>query len=179
MHPKGYDYSQAGAYFVTICIHSRQCLFGDAADGRMALNQAGWLVQQTWEQLPGRFPSVALDTFVVMPNHIHGVIAISGCPVGAGLALPGEPTGAAVQGTASSTPTLGDVIRAFKSVSAIQVNRLLSRSGQPLWQRNYYEHIIREEDDLGRIRQYILDNPVKWPEDTEHPQHLATSQGQN
>jgi REP element-mobilizing transposase RayT len=104
-----------------------------------------------------------------MPNHIHGVITI----VGAGLALPWVRQGAAGQGAASSAPTLGDVMRAFKSISAVHVNRLLSRSGQPLWQRNYYERVIRDEDELGRIRQYILDNPAKWTEDTEHPQYPA------
>ena len=169
---KDYDYSQAGAYFVTVCTHSRQCLFGDVADGQMVLSEAGRLVQQTWQHLPTRFPSVALDTSVVMPNHIHGVITI----VGAGLALPWVGQGAAGQGAASSAPTLGDVMRAFKSISAVQVNRLLSRSGQPLWQRNYYERIIRDEDELGSIRQYILDNPAKWPEDTEHPQHQARAE---
>ncbi|HLF04721.1 MAG TPA: hypothetical protein VI855_05840, partial [Dehalococcoidia bacterium] len=99
---KDYDYSQAGAYFVTVCTHSRQCLFGDVADGQMVLSEAGRLVQQTWQHLPTRFPSVALDTSVVMPNHIHGVITI----VGAGLALPWVGQGAAGQGAASSAPTL-------------------------------------------------------------------------
>ena len=155
---KGYDYSQAGAYFVTVCTEGRQCLFGDVIDERMKLNEAGRMVQQTWENLPTRFSSVTLDTFMVMPNHVHGIIAIVGA----------EPN----RGAASSAPTLGDIIRAFKSISAIRVNRLLARSGQPLWQRNYYEHIVCDEAELDRVRQYILDNPAKWPEDKENPKNL-------
>ena len=155
---KGYDYSQAGAYFVTVCTEGRQCLFGDVIDERMKLNEAGRMVQQTWEHLPTRFSSVTLDTFMVMPNHVHGIIAI----------VEAEPN----RGAASSAPTLGDIIRAFKSISAIRVNRLLARSGQPLWQRNYYEHIVCDEAELDRVRQYILDNPAKWPEDKENPQSL-------
>ena len=155
---KGYDYSQAGAYFVIVCTEGRQCLFGDVIDERMKLNEAGRMVQQTWENLPTRFSSVTLDTFMVMPNHVHGIIAIVGA----------EPN----RGAASSPPTLGDIKRAFKSISAIRVNRLLARAGQPLWQRNYYEHIVCDEAELDRVRQYILDNPAKWSEDKENPQNL-------
>ena len=153
---KGYDYSQAGAYFVTVCTEGRQCLFGDVIDERMKLNEAGRMVQQTWENLPTRFSSVTLDTLMVMPNHVHGIIAIVGA----------EPN----RGAAGSPPTLGDIIRAFKSISAIRVNRLLARSGQPLWQRNYYEHIIRDEDEMNRIRQYVEDNPARWEMDEYHYQ---------
>jgi REP element-mobilizing transposase RayT len=138
-------------YFVTVCAEQRLCQFGDVVDGCMQLNEVGRRVQQTWEDLPIRFSSIALDTFVVMPNHIHGIIAI------------------VAEGAASSAPTLGKIMRAFKSISTIEVNRLLSRTGQPLWQRNYYEPIIRNDDGLDRIRQYILDNPVNWPEDEENP----------
>jgi putative transposase len=183
---KGYDYAQDGAYYVTICAQHRLCLFGDIVDGKIRLNTAGSAVQVAWNELPRRFARLELDTFVVMPNHIHGIAAF----VGAGLALPGEkraasstPTrGDAVggmvggarmlgdvgKGAASGAPTLGDVIRAFKSLSAIHVNRLLMRSG-PLWQRNYYEHIIRDEDELNRIREYITHNPMQWELDRENP----------
>jgi REP element-mobilizing transposase RayT len=197
---KGYDYAQDGAYYVTICTQNRLCLFGDIVDGTIRLNAAGSAVQVVWNELPLRFARLELDTFVVMPNHIHGIAAF----VGAGLALPGEkgaasstPTrgdvvggmvggarmlGDVGKGAASSTPTrgdvvggmvggaptLGDVIRAFKSLSAIHVNRLLMRSG-PLWQRNYYEHVIRDEDELNRIRDYITNNPMQWGLDRENP----------
>ena len=105
-----------------------------------------------WHDLPARFPTVALDEFTVMPNHIHGIIFL--------------------MGAASSAPTLGKVIRAFKSISAIEANKALNRSGQPFWQRSYYEHIIRDEDELHALRQYIRDNPLKWDEDPDNPSNL-------
>jgi REP element-mobilizing transposase RayT len=163
---KGYEYSRTGAYFMTICVKNRECLFGGIFDGRMVLNDAGKIIERVWEDLPARFPSVELDAFALMPNPVHGIIAIRNGPVGAGLALPDK------QGAASSAPTLGDVVRTFKSISAIRVNRLLSGSGQPLWQRSYYEHIIRDDGELNRTREYIQDNPVNWSKDENHPDRL-------
>jgi len=161
---KGYDYSQTGYYFVTICTRNRECVFSDVVDGKMKLSRIGQLVQIAWNDLLERFHNLELDEFAVMPNHVHGIIII----VEAGLALPN-------QGAASSAPTkdistrLGDVVRAFKSVSAINVNRFLSRLGVPLWQRNYYEHIIRNEESLNRVREYIETNPLHWELDRENP----------
>ncbi len=100
--------------------------------------------------MPLRFALIELDAFVVMPNHVHGIIVIS-------------------QGAASSAPTLGLIMRAFKSISAVACNRELVRADVPFWQRNYYERIIRDADDLNRIRQYIADNPARWAEDPENP----------
>jgi putative transposase len=114
---KDYDYSQEGAYFVTICAKNRECLFGQIVDTTMRLNQSG------------------------------------------------KPE----KGAASGAPTLGDVVRTFKSISAILLNRRLSRTGRPLWQRNYYEHIIRNERSLNAIRNYILNNPIRWSDDPENP----------
>jgi REP element-mobilizing transposase RayT len=159
---RGYEYSRTGPYFVTICVKNRECLFGDIVEGRMVSNGAGGIIERVWENLPARFPSIKLDAFSLMPNHVHGIIAI----VGAGLALPDK------QGAASSAPTLGDVVRTFKSISTIRVNRLLSRSGRPLWQRNYYEHIIRNDDELNRNREYIQGNPANWSRDENHPDML-------
>jgi hypothetical protein len=107
---------------------------------------------------------IELDAFVLMPNHVHGILVL----IGAGLALP-------VEGAASSAPTgtesitVGNVLRAFKSITAIAVNRLSSRSGKPFWQRNYYEHVIRNEESLNRIREYIATNPLRWELDRENP----------
>ncbi len=155
---RGYDYSQAGAYFVTICAKNREFVFGKIIDTEMRLNDTGRIVQECWNDLPSRFAGIELDAFVTMPNHIHGIIII----VGARLALPKA-------GAASSAPTLGDIIRAFKSISAINVNRMLSRSGQSLWQRNYYEHVIRNEKSLNKIHEYIIHNPLRWSLDRENP----------
>jgi len=172
----GFDYSGEGAYFVTICTRNRECLFGAVVDGEMRLNNVGRVVQMIWGGLSDRFPTIELDTFVVLPNHVHGTLVVGAAlappkrrKVGAALALP-------VGGAASSAPTrsasttLGTVVRAFKSISAIGVNRLLSRSGQPLWQRSYYEHIIRTEESLNRIREYIATNPLRWQLDRENPE---------
>ncbi len=165
-----YDYAQAGAYFVTICIYEHACLLGDIINGEMRMNAAGQLVADTWTHLPVRFPCIELDAFVVMPNHLHGVLVLSDPPatVGAGLALPNNASDFKKQGTPRSAPTLADVVGAFKSISAIACNRLLNRSGCPFWQRNYYEHVIRHEKDLERIREYIENNPGRWAEDKEN-----------
>jgi REP element-mobilizing transposase RayT len=199
----GYDYSQPGYYFITVCTHDRECLFGEVRNAEMVLSEAGRAVRSVWTNLPNRFPGIDLDEFVVMPNHVHGILVIanpSGAPtrpgapappgtstppgmsrslVGAGLALPVAPPwparGVGQAGRASPAPTdgrrmrLGDVVGAFKSLSAVVVNRLLARSGQPLWQRNYFEHVVRGDAELQRIRQYVVDNPAKWAEDRENP----------
>ncbi len=159
---RGYDYTQAGLYFLTICAYRRQCLFGKIRNGKMLLNEAGRIVRGVWQALPARFPSVSLDTWVVMPNHLHAIIVLQG----AGFTP--------MKGAASSAPTpgrvaLGSIARAFKSLSAIQVNRKLGRTGSPLWQRNYYEHVIRRGADLDDIRRYIAENPSRWAEDPENP----------
>lgn len=166
-----YNYTNAGAYFVTICVQNRECLFGDVVDDEMRLNDAGKMVQSVWDELPSKYPGVEIDQFIVMPNHVHGIVVL----VGAGLALPSN------SGAASSAPTLGlgDVIRTFKSISAIAVNRLLARSGRPLWQRNYYEHIIRNDEDLGDIREYIAHNPAGWIDDDNHPDAASRQTNQS
>ena len=171
----GFDYSGESAYFVTICTRNRECLLGDVMKGKMRLNELGRMVQTVWDRLPERFPTVELAAFVVMPNHVHGILVVGAAlappkrrKVWAGLAL-------SQGGAASSAPTrfasttLGNVLRAFKSISAISVNRLLSRSGQPLWQRTYYEHVIRDEESLNRLREYIATNPLRWELDRENP----------
>ena len=157
---------------MTVCSRNSEFLFGKIVDEEMRLNDAGRIVQNCWNDLPLRFDSIELDEFVVMPNHIHGIIAI----VGAGLALP-EIVGAGLalpkKGAVPprrDAPTLGDIVGAFKSISAIKVNRLLSRSGQSLWQRNYYEHIIRDGKSLNKIREYVMHNPLSWSIDRENPQ---------
>ncbi|MHB8708462.1 MAG: transposase, partial [Desulfuromonadales bacterium] len=153
-----FDYAREGAYFVTVCAQGRECLFGEVVDGEMVLNDAGRMIEEVWDALPDRYPGIEIDVHMVMPDHFHGIIWIH--DVGALLAAPrnssittrqpammdhGDDT---IQGAASSAPTLGMVMRAFKSISAIAVNRLFDRTGQPLWQRNYFERIIRDDDEL-------------------------------
>jgi putative transposase len=171
---RDYDYAQAGAYFVTLCVDGREYPLGEIAAGEVQLSDAGKMVAQTWDHLPTRFPNIELDAFVIMPNHVHAIIVITDPPppadpdsVGAGLALPKN------QGNPRVAPTLGDIIGAFKSISAIACNRLLERSGASFWQRNYWEHVIRDDADLARLRDYIEGNPGKWAEDQYHPSNVA------
>jgi REP element-mobilizing transposase RayT len=167
---KEYDYAQPGAYFVTICTQNRACLFGPVADGRMELNNAGEIAKATWEELPARFPSTRLDAFIVMPNHVHGIII-----VGAQFIAPsdGFQTGTPNQDAMNRAPTLGQMVRAYKAAST----RLLRRAATPDfgWQRNYYEHVIRDEKSksLIRIREYIMNNPASWAIDRENPAATA------
>ena len=156
---RNYDYSRSGAYFVTICTRDRKFVYGDVRNGEMFLNEAGRLVEAAWHQLPQRFPTVRCDALVILPNHVHGILLIT-CPDSSG--------------TERKAPALGHVVQAFKSISAIQVNRLLSRSGRPLWQRNYYEHIIRDDTSLDQIRRYIRNNPFNWKLDRENPLRTGT-----
>jgi REP element-mobilizing transposase RayT len=157
----GYDYAQTGAYFVTICTQNRECLLGEVVDGEMVLNDAGRMVQSVWDGLPGRFPTVELDQFIVMPNHLHGIIVL----VGAQFIAP--TAGRQNQGVINHAPTLGEIIRAFKAVAARQIR--LAGFPEFRWQRNYYEHIIRDEDSLKRIQEYITTNPLRWQCDQENP----------
>ncbi len=151
---QGYDYSLAGAYFVTICTQRREPLFGDVRDGEMILNDAGDIVEWAWLRLPERFPGIDVDEMTVMPNHIHGVLFL-GDALTPPLSVP-------------KATNLAGVVRAFKSITARHVNVLLGRGDRPVWQRNYYEHIVRNDEELNRIRQYILDNPANWDDAEEN-----------
>jgi len=151
---KKYDYSQAGAYFVTIDVQNREHLFGNIANGEMVLNDAGKMIDDQWNALRERFPFVDLDIYQIMPDHFHGIIVI----VGATLVV-------ALDGGKPST--LGDIIGAFKSITTneyikgVEIQHWQGFSKR-LWQRNYYEHVIRDENDLERIRKYIQLNPSNW-----------------
>jgi putative transposase len=162
----GYDYGQAGGYFVTICAHQRACLFGDIVDGETHLSAFGQVVAEIWEGMPEHHPHVELDAFVVMPNHVHGILHI--LRRGTACRAPTYTTARFAEPVPGSLPT---IIRSFKSAVTKRINEIRGTSGQPVWQRNYYEHVIRTQDDLDDIRQYILGNPAKWSEDHDNPQN--------
>ena len=167
---KGYDYASPGAYFVTICTQGRVCRFGHVVNGVMQLNDAGRMVQTAWESIPGRFPNVAGDTYVIMPNHFHAIITIHH-PVGATLVV--APNGAGTS-PAPTMPTLGGIVGAFKSITTneyiVGVREMgWSRFDRRLWQRNYWEHIIRTPESHARIVDYIVNNPARWEADQLHP----------
>ena len=162
---KGYDYSQAGAYFISVCTRNRECLLGEIADGEMRLNDAGRMVAEEWMKSAEIRNEIELDAFAVMPNHVHGIIVIANDCRGV---WPYAPTGT----LRSPSRTIGALVRAFKSACTIRINDMRNARGTPVWQRNYYEHVIRDEDDLNRIRQYICDNPARWAEDENNPDFI-------
>jgi len=163
---RGYDYAQPGAYFVTICTHERECLLGEIVDGEMVLNEYGHIVRACWEVIADHFPHVTLDTFVIMPNHVHGIIMIDS-PVGARHASPLPSDVTPPRGPKGGS--VGAIVGSFKSAVTRRINEMRGTPGMTIWQRNYYEHIIRDEDDLHDIRRYILENPLKWALDRENP----------
>lgn len=148
---RGHDYRLPGAYFITVCTHGREPLFGRLVAGEMQRNAAGHLLQRFWDEIPVHFPQTALDEFIIMPDHIHGIVHIR---------MPDAASDTGNEGAASRAPTLGIIMRRFKSCSAIALNRLTGRAGRPLWQRDYWERIIRHDDELRAIRRYIRNNPM-------------------
>ena len=171
-----YDYSLGGAYFVTICTAHRKMLFGDVVNHQMVLNEAGRIVADEWLRSSRIRAEVELDAWVVMPNHIHGIVTITdigsgnqrrvcsprcGCVPGRG-DRPVAPTG-------TGPRSLGAMMAGFKAAAARRINAVHGTPGAPVWQRNYYEHVIRYEAMLNRIRQYIEENPARWAEDPENP----------
>ena len=242
---QGYDYSQAGAYFITICTHGREYLFGEIVDGEMMLNELGRIVQEEWEKTPAIRLEIELDEFVVMPDHIHGIVIIRESPgggddvgnhvgaycddvgdhvvahgddvgnhvgaygddvgnhVGAYCDDVGDHVGAYCDDVGnrvgaygndvgnhvgaychtplhtphqnnhtpfrSPTKTIGSMVRGFKAASTRSINARRFSPGAPVWQRNYYEHIIRNDAEWKQIREYIEYNPICWKEDSEYP----------
>jgi len=182
---RGYDYALPGAYFVTIATHGRQLLFEDTVLHRV--------VETFWRRIPGHTPHVELDEWVVMPNHLHGIIIVTD-PVGATHSSrnssmkspPGPATEIQLEreqlGHASPLPatgppsgSLGAIIGNFKSVTTRRINRVRHSPGLRVWQRNYYERIIRNQRELNAIRQYIHDNPARWADDEENPARIKVT----
>lgn len=144
-----YDYSQAGAYFITICTHNRSSIFGEIINGEMINNELGAIVRSRWDRLSKHHQNVELDESIIMPNHIHGIIVLH------------------VASPESSTP-ISEIIRGFKTFSARQINKVRDCKGVPVWQRNYYERIIRTEQELNNVKNYIINNPISWDTDTNN-----------
>ncbi|MDX2213724.1 MAG: transposase [Oculatellaceae cyanobacterium bins.114] len=230
---KGHDYTSPGAYFITLCVHQRECLFGEIVNGEMQLNEFGKLVDAHWQRLPSHFPNLKLDMFVVMPNHLHGILVIteppcrgaaldhssstltenlnsnatpqpnrspnSGVAFGQGRShkLKDKLPNAAPQPKRSPNPgvafgqgrshklkdklpnaaplpprltkgSIGAIVLNFKSITTRRINQMRQIRGVPLWQRDYYDRIIRDEKALKFIRQYIQNNPLLWEQDQLH-----------
>ena len=224
---KGYDYSRAGAYFVTIVTQDRSCLFGEVEATAVRLNDAGRMVQSVWDELSAFYPGVLVDEFVVMPNHVHGIIFLTGVasvsalvrasPRDAGSypneqptadtdvwTTPGDSLGPAdrisgvgrqpvqapgsgqewgpgqARGPAPTEPviSLADVVHRFKTMTTRRYAGAVKNAGWTpfrgrLWQRNYYEHIIRNDAALDRTRRYVVENPARWGADEENPNRVS------
>ncbi len=157
-------------YFITIAAAKQACLFGNVSSGEFVLSSLGEAVREEWLRTAVLRPMVALDVFVVMPNHFLGIIAITDSgrtAMGRGTALCSAP---AVERFGRLLPdSIPTIIRSFKSAVTRRINEILKTPGNPVWQRNYYEHVIRDEDDLNNIRQYICTNPLQWDIDRENP----------
>lgn len=216
---KGYDYSTPGTYFITICTHSRLCLLGEVEGEQVCLSPAGRVAVAAWQSLPARFPVAGLDNFVVMPNHLHALLCLTGADdVGAPFmgaqheagspsrahtrpregimpAPTGDSIGAAANmvgaplmgapgvdgdarhtraGTKPASTMLGAIVGAFKSITTGEYARGVHNLGWPpfpgrLWQRNYYERVVRSEAELEAIRAYIARNPARWLHDQDNP----------
>lgn len=150
---EGYDYSQAGVYFVTVCVKDRECLLGEIGGGKMVLNEMGKIVEETWNDLTNHIENIELDEFMVMPNHVHGIVVIK----------------SEKKTESRKRHGLSEIVRQFKTFSAKRINQIRHSPGNSLWHRNYYEHIIRGRVEWNQLREYIANNPMHWPLDPENP----------
>jgi REP element-mobilizing transposase RayT len=150
-----YDYSQAGAYFITVCTQNRRMLFGEVIDSDVRLNEMGIIVQQTWDDLPRHYHRIDLDAFIVMPNHVHGIIILAD--------------------QSERRHGIPEIVRGFKTFSARRVNERGDKRGT-VWQRGYFERVIRNEKALDRIRAYIANNPAQWADDPDNIRRAASAE---
>jgi putative transposase len=188
---RGYDYSLPGAYFITVCFHDfKHKLFGNVVGGNMVENNYGIIVRQCWNNLPAHYPHIQLNEFIIMPNHVHGIIVIRhSASVGARSSRPDLPRSSRPisvpdmsvlsemgrdnpvgrdNHAPTRAPTLGTIVAYFKYQSTKQINAIRQHGIEKIWQRNYYDHIIRDDKSRYFIRQYIRNNPANWSTDSEH-----------
>ena len=155
---KEYDYSQEGAYFVTVCVLHRKCLLGEIVKGKMKLNEIGLIVRDKWLWLDKQYDYVNTDKWCIMPNHIHCILFIINDRSGVS------------RNASTKCKSIGQLIGAFKTVSTKQINDCKHTSGVQFWQHNFHDRIIRNENELNRIREYVINNPMKWEFDRENSQ---------
>ncbi len=187
MRLQGHDYALPDAYFVTIVIQDRKCLLSTMVDGEAQLNDAGRMIDKWWQELTNKFPSVELDEYIIMPNHFHALLWIVGADlrvgpgpgkdgyVGADLRVGPGPGNNPDQSRKKPT-TLPEIMQWFKTMTTNEYIRCVRQNNWPpfpgkLWQRNYYDHIVRDDIDLNNIRRYIQENPVLWEQDNENPKN--------
>ena len=168
----GYEYTLAGAYFVTIVTYQYLCMFGEVINGEMKLNPSGKIAFDQWMRLSKRFSLSDFSTFVIMPNHVHGILFMKGA---------GDDTRNNHDQSSTLRPfssfhivpgSLGAIVRAYKASVSFRINIMLNLDHPPIWQRNYYDHIIRDQNDFDNIWKYIEQNPIKWDEDRFSPKTI-------
>ena len=156
-----YDYTWQGAYFVTICTYDKQSLFGNILATGIRLNPYGEIVYSVWQGIPLYYPEVKNDVFIIMPNHVHGIVIIH------------DWRRAGQRPAPTTKHPLSEIVRAFKSYSSRKINEHRHSQGTTVWQRGYYEHVIRSEEEFTRIGEYILNNAARWETDRENPHTLT------
>lgn len=157
---RDYDCSTPGMYFVTICAAHRAAMFGHITEATMQLSPLGTAAQYCWLAIPQHTPNVELDQYVVMPNHMHGVLHL--------LPIPAQETQSGV--------ALSTIINQYKSTVTRLANKASGKTDRAVWQRGFYEHVVRNEEDLYRIREYIATNPLRWMLDRENPQRIGADE---
>ncbi|MDA3798092.1 MAG: hypothetical protein PF692_03320 [Kiritimatiellae bacterium] len=174
---KGYDYSRAGLYFITICCQGRECLFGNITDDVMIPNDAGKMIGKLWNEISDDFSNVCLHEYVIMPNHFHGIIEINTVGADSISALSNRMQTEIIRADMESAPTMNSaktnipkIIQSFKRHTTIKYIEMVKQNILPpfhkrIWQRNYWEHIIRNENEYYRISKYIINNPITWEND--------------
>jgi len=172
---KNYDYSNTGAYFITVCAYNRECLFGNMQTGKIVLNQFGQIISNKWNQIPKHFLNVQLDEFIIMPNHLHGIIIIVGAKhltkeFSKNLQYR-QKNASPLHLNGTKPGSLSAIMQNFQSVTTRKINQIRKTPGSKLWQRNFFEHIIRDEKELNQVREYVINNPLEWELDKENPKN--------
>ncbi len=158
-----YNYASTNLYFVTICTHDRKCIFGDVVDGKIMLSNMGKYVEESWLKIPSVTEYASIDEFVVMPNHFHGILFIDN---------EDEPREIETMEFQIRKRSLSNVVRNFKSAVTTKIRGLQNDQTLKVWQRKFYDRIVRDEIELNRIRDYIINNPLRWQEEKRGPDNL-------
>jgi REP element-mobilizing transposase RayT len=172
---KNYDYSQLGYYFLTICTYKRQSWFGEIKNNRMYLNQIGKIVAEEWINTRKIRPKFQLDEWIIMPNHLHGIVIIDENILGLG-ERNRDILGARNAPLRQEPNSISSFVAGFKSAVTKRINLLRNNRDIPIWQRNYYESIIQDEQSLLAIQEYILNNPCQWEKDPDNQENDRSGQ---
>jgi putative transposase len=174
---RGYDYSSPSAYFITICTHQKEFLLGRVLNGQMYRNTYGEIAEEEWFRSAAIRKEIQLDAWMVMPNHVHGIVMIN--PVVGAHGNVGAHRHVPLQVPARRPRSLATFVGGFKGAVNRRINEMRRTPGAPVWQDNYYEHVVRNEDELARIREYIMTNPLRWMYDRENPERQPMNPEEN